>query len=334
LTDKILVSMIAYREKYLAESVRSCYEEAANPENLIFSIVSEQYSENLHADLSFIPSKQLIYKKLDLSEYRGVLWSRNETTKVNVDYDYILYTCGHNRFAPDWDVEAIKAHKNAKILATKPLITFIGPDYLVKEDGKISIESKEGVTVNMYRPNFSKEYVPGYSFPDFAPVPSTDGSLVEERYLQFSWVFAPKSFVDEVPLDPDMNYHGEEIYVSVQSWCRGWRFFASPVVMYYHDTYKEYPGELLSRMSTHRPWSDGNKDAFWEQSDKSMLKLNKLLSGRLDAPYGEISKELVLNYCEFSGLNPRWTEADENYDKLTAPRHAQDFRLRAPTILD
>lgn len=326
--------MIAYREKYLAESVKSCYEEAANPENLIFSIVSEQYSENLHADLSFIPSKQLIYKKLDLSEYRGVLWSRNETTKVNVDYDYILYTCGHNRFAPNWDMEAIKAYKNAKMLASKPLITFIGPDYLVKEDGKISIESKEGVIVNMYRPNFSKEYVPGYSFPDFAPVPSTDGSLVEERYLQFSWVFAPKSFVDEVPLDPDMSYHGEEIYVSVQSWCRGWRFFASPVVMYYHDTYKEYPGEEHSRMTTHRPWSDINKESFWSQSDSSMLKLNRLLSGNLTEVYKDATKNVIEEYCKFSGLDPKWCEHNPSYDKLPMERHAQFFRDREPFKLE
>lgn len=327
---KILVSMIAYRERYLAESVKSCYENASNPDNLVFSIVSEQSSEELHADLSFIPAQQLFYEKLDLSVYRGVLWSRHRTTQATDDYDFILYTCGHNRFAPNWDVNALKSYDLASKLADKALVTYVGPDYTVEADESISFRSRENVTTNMYRSRMSPEYIPGHSFPELTVVPETPEGLIEDRYLQFSWVFAPKQYVKEVPLDPDMNYHGEEIYVSVQSWCRGWRFFASPVVTYYHDTYKEYPGELHSRMTTHRPWSDSNKDAFWEQSDRSMIKLNLLLSGRLSGEHGEISLERVLEYCDFSGLDKKWCEYNPDYNKLGVPRHAEDFRNRPP----
>ena len=46
----------------------------------------------LHADLSFIPEDQLIYHKLDLSEYRGVMWSRWKTSQVDVEYDYLAGT--------------------------------------------------------------------------------------------------------------------------------------------------------------------------------------------------------------------------------------------------
>ena len=112
-SNKILVSMIAYREKYLEQSVKDCYEKADNPQNLIFSVVSEQAKESLHADLSFIPKNQLIYRKYDLSEYRGVLWSRHKTTEVSANYDYILYTCGHNRFAKSWDTKVFTEYKKA-----------------------------------------------------------------------------------------------------------------------------------------------------------------------------------------------------------------------------
>jgi Glycosyltransferase (GlcNAc) len=331
--SKILVSMIAYRERQLAESVRDCYEKSDNPDQLIFSVISEQSNPELHADLSFIPENQLVYRKYDLSKYRGVLWSRDKTTEVSEEYDYILYTCGHNLFAPGWDTLIIEEYEKAKQKNNKVLITVSGPEYELHPDWSINYSSRDGRVSNMYRPQINDDYVPGYSFPKVELVPQ-DNELHEDYYLQFSWVFAPREFVDEVPLDPDMCYHGEEIYVTVQAWCRGWRFYATPKILYYHNTHKEYPDEEHSRMMTHRPWSDMNKNAFWKQSDDSMLKLNQLLSGKLTGRYGDISRGLVLEYCKKSGLNPAVCIYNPRYDKLPLHRHAEDFRFSDPIILD
>jgi hypothetical protein len=330
---KILVSMIAYRERQLAESVRDCYEKAANPEDLIFSIVAEQSKEEFHADLSFIPKNQLIYRKYDLSKYRGVLWSRDRTTEISQEYDYILYTCGHNLFTANWDILVLSEYEKAKSKNSKVLLTVSGPEYELNSDWSISYTSRAGRLKNTYRPIITEGYTPGYSFPGTVQVPE-DGDVHEDYYLQFSWVFAPKEFVEEVPLDPDMCYHGEEIYVTVQAWCRGWRFYSTPKILYYHNTYKEYPGEIHSRMTTHRPWSDMNKNAFWKQSDDSMLKLNLLLSGKLKGIYGDISKGLVLEYCRASGLSSSVCIYNPKYNSLNMSRHAEDFRFLDPIILD
>jgi hypothetical protein len=326
---KILVSMIAYREKNLAQSVRSCYDSADNPENLYFSVVAEQGREDLHENLDFISEDQITYRKYDLSEYRGVLWSRHKTTEVDFEYDYILYTCGHNLFAQGWDTLIFTEYEKAKLKCEKAIITVAGPHFKHLSDGSIAKETLR----NDYRPVISSNYIPGHGFPEQVEVPELL-DVIEDTYVQFSWVFAPKNYVKEVPLDPDMNYHGEEIYVTIQSWCRGWRFYTTSEILYYHDTYKEYPDEEHSRMATHRPWSDGNKDSFWAQSDRSMLKLNQLLSGRLDGPYGNISKSEVLDYCAFSGLNPTLCEPNDSYDKLDVQRHAEDFRYQDPIIIN
>lgn len=330
---KILVSMIAYRERDLGQSVRDCYEKSSDPQNLIFSIVSEQPTEDLHPDLSFLPESQLVYRKYDLSSYRGVLWSRAKTIEVDFDYDYILYTCGHNLFAPNWDAITLEEYDKAKQRSDKALLTVYGPEYSYTPSGKITYGYADGTTRNSYRPRIGDSYIPGHGFPPVVDMPIGE-DLIEDIYLQFSWVFAPKQYVDEVPLDSDMNYHGEEIYVTVQSWCRGWRFFASPKLTHYHDTEKKYPGEHLPRMTTHRPWSDQHKDAFWAQSDSSMLKLNMLLSGKLEGRYGNISKQQVLEYCEASGLNPKWCITNPLFDRLEVARHAEDFRYRQKIISD
>jgi hypothetical protein len=329
--NKILISVIAYREKYLEESIRSCYFSAKHPENLIFSVVSEQEVDSLHAKLDFIPKDKIVYHKYDLSEYRGVLWSRAKTIEAaaSFDYDYVLYTCGHNRFVENWDEKNLELHNKLKNVCDKPVITIAGPSFVPAIDGSIKTYDK----ANEYRPSINSDYTPGYGFPIQVEVPKNI-EYVEDVYLQFSWVFVDKKFTSEVPLDPDMNYHGEEIFTTIQAWSRGWRFYTTSNIFYYHDTEKEYEGELLPRMTTHRPWSDINKDYFWRQSDLSMLKLNKMLSGNLTDVYPDVTKEAVADYCSFSGLDSRWCEYDPNYDKLPKERHAEFFRDREPFKLE
>lgn len=324
--------MIAYREKYLAESVKDCYEKAKHPEKLIFSVVAEQQEESLHADLSFIPASQIVYRKYDLSEYRGVLWSRAKTLEVDANYDYILYTCGHNRFVDGWDEKTLEEYKKIKKISNKDkvVLTVAAPEYVTDKEGNAITGIDNLRSVNVRRPKIQYGYVPGHSWVDVSEFSKDDQEPFEECYIQFSWVFAPKEYTKEVPLDPDMNYHGEEIYVTVQTWCRGWRMYTTKTILYYHDTYKEYFGESQSRMTTHRPWSDINKDKFWEQSDRSMIKLNLLLSGNLTGIYGNISKQMVLEYCNFSGLDTKWCQYNENFDKLGIKRHAEDFRNSEP----
>ncbi len=333
---KILVSMVAYREKNLEASVRSCWERAEKPEDLLFSIVSEQGPGAFHADLSFIPQDQLLYRKYDLSEYRGVLWSRAKTMENDFDYDLALITCGHNLFATNWDTIS----KNALIRAKdktedgKAVITFCAPEYTYNTDGTYNMgDLMEGIYENKYHQKFLETYFPGHGFPEVVPVPK-DQDVVEGAYYQASWVFADKKFFEDVPLEADINYHAEEIYLSVKSWCAGYRFFATHKLIYIHDTGKKYPGEEKPRFATHRPWLDMNKDAFWKQSDESMIKLNDLLAGE-----GGISKEKILEYAEFSGLNKKWCEKIEDIhlkDYLLGERHMFWVRdaLKEPIIVN
>ena len=329
---KILVSMIAYRERYLAESVKDCLEKADFPEDLYFSIVSEQSKEHQHADLSFLDQNKLKYRKYDLSEYRTIMWSRSKTTDVDFYYDYILYTCGHNLYAQGWDSLVLDAINKAANKTEKPIITSSGPEFEYSSGGEISYEPRSGRTFNKYRPRIPKDYVPGYGFPNDhqAAVPSTEG-VVEDVYMQWSWVFAPSTYVQEVPIDPEMGYHGEEIYLTVISWARGWRFYATPDILYYHDTYKEYPGEEKSRMISHRPWVDVNQKAFWEHSDVSMRRLNKLLSGNL---YEDVTIEKILEYCDYSGLNPKYCTEFEDYSTIGLERHAEPTKTWEPYLGD
>jgi hypothetical protein len=326
---KILVSIISYKEGDLRGTVLDCYNKAKNKEDLIFSIVEEHYPE-FYSDLSFIPKKQLIYRKYDLSKYRGILWARNLTTKnIFVNYDYVLYICGHTRFEEDWDVTCLQEYAKAKAKSEtgKAILTFCSPDFEYNDDW--SIRYKDKVKTNLYHPSISgydprsqspSDFIPGYWFP-IGHAPPEDDDVHENYWVHFTWCFAEKSYVEEVPLDPEMNFNGEEPYVSLQSWGRGWRMYATSKIFYHHHLSRSYPGEKESRYRTARPWADDKKKEHWEHSRRAMLKLNMLFSGRLDGKYGGISLETATEYCKKSGINLKWTEYNPEYDKVDGYQH-------------
>jgi hypothetical protein len=335
---KILVSIISYKEGDLTGTVLDCYNKAKNKEDLMFSIVEEHYPE-FYSDLSFVPSNQMLYSKFDLSEYRGILWARDLTTKqVSVDYDYVLFICGHTRFEQDWDVTCLVEYAKAKNKSEtgKAVLTFCPPDFEYNDDW--SIKYKHVVKTNLYHPSIEgydpraqspSDFIPGYWFPIGHAIPE-DEDVHENYWVHFTWCFAEKSYVDEVPLDPEMNFNGEEPYVSLQSWGRGWRMFATSKIFSYHHLSRKYPGEQLSRYNTARPWADDKKKDHWEHSRRAMLKLNMLFSGRLEGKYGDIPLDITSEYCRKSGINTKWTEYNPEYDKVDGYQHMMTIRDDEP----
>lgn len=334
--SKILVSMLAYREKDLESAVKSLWENAKNPENLIFSIVSEQSKPELHPSLDFIPADQLHYFKYDLSEYRGVMWSRWKTASVDVDYDYFFQTCGHNIFVKDWDDISIKEFNKAKIFAghEKVILTVSGSEYGIGENGEYLIENvPSGRVKNTYHRTINNDYIPGHGFPYIDNFPD-DLMLVPAIYWQGSYIFTTKNYLSEVPFDPNISYHTEEIHLTIQAWCAGWRFWATPKTIYHHLTIKKYPGEELHRSYTHRPWADLNKKAFWEQSDASLIILDKLFAGEMSHIYKNANIKNILEYCDVSGLDKKWTNHYLINNKDNYIRHGFKIRHEDPVLLD
>jgi hypothetical protein len=335
---KILISIISYKEGDLLGTVLDCYNKAKNKEDLVFSIVEEHYPE-FYSDLSFVPEDQMLYRKFDLSEYRGILWARDLTTKdLPFDYDYVLYMCGHTRFEQNWDDTCTKEYKNIqeKSGVKKSILSFQSPMFEINEDGTLEFEKSIGPKVNTYYPrldvtkDFGYEFAPGYWFPDVREVPQ-DTEFIQSYWIHFTWCFASKDFVDEVPFDISIGWTAEEIYCSVQAWSKGWKIFAIPNKMYYHHTIRKYPGEKEARNDTHRPWADKNKDKYWENVDYSILRLNRMLSGKLEADDKFfIDNKIILDYCRESGLNTKYTEYDENYHNLDNYQQRKHLRNALP----
>lgn len=332
---KILVSIISYGERDLYETVHDCIQKSSGEHQILFSIVDEQQFEHEFSDFSQLKTNKIIYRTFDWSEYRGIDWARSLTTQVDLEYDYILFICGHTRFCKDWDIANFEEYEIARQLSNtgKALLTYCPAEFAVTKTNTFE-------TVNVFRdrrnnvfhpvgslgPTSASGFVPGYTWPAGHYVPNN--GVTEGSYLHYTWCFGPKQYVDEVPIDPTIAFHVEETFMMIRSWCSGWRFFATPRLVSWHMSHKKYPDEKYTRIETHRPWSNKHKEAFWKNVDESQIKLNKLMSGNLNDDYSVISLSQVLEYCCFSGISTSYCEHNPNFHKLNVHRHGENLRYQ------
>ena len=319
----ILVCIIAYKEKDLYGTVKDCWDKAEHRENLFFSIVEE---DDKHSDLSFIPESQIKYQKYDTSEYRGILWARSKTLDVNVEYDYVLHTCGHMRFEYGWDSTCIKKYNMIKsdCKYDKIAVSMFPPVYEICDDFSIKIKGvTSGPEVNTFFPSwnttkdFGVSFAPGYWFPNVEFL-NQSKSYSEHFWINFVWFFTGPNYHQDVQFDKDIAWNVEEPYTSFISIYKGYRFFAIPEIIAYHHTWRKFPDEEKPLNHTSRPWVDDKKINYRDHANKSLIKLNGLLSGN-----SFINIEDVYEICEKIGLSKEWTEFNSEYDKIKGRQHMQ-----------
>jgi hypothetical protein len=101
--DKIFISLAAYRDPDLINTVKSFYNNAENKERLFFSLVSHEDVENIF-DFGFIPKNQISYQKIDYRLADGACSGRHlANSLLSKKYKYFLHTDSHSRAKKNWD---------------------------------------------------------------------------------------------------------------------------------------------------------------------------------------------------------------------------------------
>ena len=105
--DKIFVSLAAYRDPDLINTVKSFYYNAQHKERLFFSLVSHEGPET-DFDFSFIPDDQINYNKIDHRLAEGASSGRHlANSLLSEKYKYFLHTDSHSRASNNWDTTLI-----------------------------------------------------------------------------------------------------------------------------------------------------------------------------------------------------------------------------------
>jgi hypothetical protein len=276
--DKIFISLAAYRDPDLINTVKSFYGNAEHKDRLFFSLVSHEGDET-NFDFSFIPKNQISYQKIDYRLADGACSGRHlANSLLSKKYKYFLHTDSHSRAKQNWDSLLISEYERCSEKWGKEYI-------FTKYPHGFTIDwDSDGVghdRINMDNDSMHK-VVPVWD--EIESVYLLRWQDIEDlkygdRVYGFAanFAFGSVSAFIKAPYDPYLYFLGEEISLGLRLSVKGVNLVAPPV----NAIWTNYDRDNGKR-NFH--WVDSQT---WGLRDKSArLRLNQLFHGEDLGIYG------------------------------------------------
>lgn len=262
----IFVQLASYRDPELMPTVQSLISNAKNPEQLRIAIYNQDEEEKEW--LRQLPNSSVI--DIPYNESRGTCYARYELNKLYNGEEYMLQLDSHHRFAKDWDTTLIEMLES---LPGKPVLTSYVPSYDPETDSRIhnpwcmEIDPNQPLDIPCFRPYYSDHKKPKPTY-----------------FFSGHFAFARGQFILDVPYDPELYFHGEEITMAARAFCKGYNMYHPHKVIVWHE---------YTRKGRVKQWDDNPE--WWKMDVSSKEKVKKILSG-------EISIDDVRTLAEYKQL--------------------------------
>ncbi len=258
---RIFVSIASYRDSETPWTLQDLFAKARYPQRIYAGVLWQVAPED-PPEWCRIPeawASQVRGLQVDAASSMGACWARSRIQReLWQDEEYHLQIDSHSRFAPGWDETVLQvlaecpAHK--PVLTTHP-IRYEPPDQLSADLLPILTAGRfndAGILMPKAK-GLPKSFVPA------KPLPSA--------FIGAGFVFASSQIIRDVPYDPYLYFHGEEVSMGVRLWTHGYDLFCPNRVILYHD----YTDRGRRRhWSDHTDWSVINR--------RAMIRLRHLLA--------------------------------------------------------
>lgn len=291
----IFVAIAAYRDPELLATVQDCLAKAAVPERVRFGICL-QYGPELSGS-EHLSGPQFRVRYVDSRLSQGACWARAETMKLFAGEDWYLQLDSHHRFARDWD--RILLQQAARTGSPRPVLSTYGASFTPGQEGDAVCHS-----TGMAFDRFIDEGVP-----IFAPICCEPRPLpYRARFVSAHFLFAPGSFVRDVPYDPQLYFIGEEITLAVRAFTHGYDLFHPGAHVLWHE---------YSRVGRPKHWDDHTEthaqDVAWHERDRaSLAKAMRLLTESWQGADGMGTARSVEQYEAYAGISFRERRVEQN----------------------
>lgn len=321
----IFVQIAAYRDPELIPTINDCLSKARFPENLVFSIAWQHSPDDAWDNLdAFAADPRFKIIDIDYKESKGACWARNRLQQQYDDEEYTLQLDSHHRFIDGWDQELIAMHAQLKSKGhEKPLITCYAPSYNPKNDPAERIMAP-------YKMNFDRFIPEGAVF--FLPATIDNHETLTEpipaRFYSAHFAFASGGFVKEVPHDPELYFHGEEISIAVRAYTWGYDLFHPHKTILWHE---------YTRSNRTKQWDDDAK--WWEKNNSSHLRNRKLfeMDGLIkDIDFGIYdfgTKRTLADYERYAGISFKQRKASKYTLAHGLPPNPEDDHFEEKTAV-
>jgi len=338
----IFISIASYRDTELPKTVESLYNNADNPDDLIFGIVSQDLPRK-HQRVDWL-GKQVKIIEMHAKEARGAGYARKLAMDLYDGEDYFFQVDSHMRFAEGWDTQLkeMLAWCQEKQGTDKIILSQFAAPYQIFTDGS---------------EHFPKNDKYFWSKPSWTSVVNTwtgvwagnREELTDRLHPNYSHtvlgglLFAPGFIVDEVPYDPRISFMGEELCFAIRAYTRGWHIYAPHKMLAWHFYKREEDPKIWKDRMANRSWSDIEMKSQRVQRDV-LLGIERGIYGIDDyQKYLEYQEMIGINFADFYqvemsqkvnlGLLTQETMFDEDFNLIEISRtgyclngmHAQCF---------
>ncbi len=295
MSDKIYIQIAAYRDPELVPTIRNCIKRADNPEDLVFAIAWQRSKEDEWDSLdAYKDDPRFKIIDIDYKDGLGTCWARSILNQHYSGEKYTLQLDSHHRFVRGWDTKC-KAMVDKLIESgyEKPLLTAYVPSYDPDND-------PAGRTKEVWKLTFDRFTPEGVIFmlPESVQNIETRKMPIPTRFFSAHFAFTFGKFIEEVPYDPNLYFHGEEISMAVRAYTAGYDLFIPNEIVCWHE---------YTRKNRVRHWDENKK---WEELNIKSLKRVKQLLGVDDdkadydfGQYGFGTVRTLEDYEEYAGIS-------------------------------
>ena len=298
----IFVSIAAYRDPQLPLTVASLFAQAEHPERVFVGVFNQIHLQD-DQDCVAPDRPNLLQHLLDYNEAQGACWARGYVwNKLLGEQDFALQIDSHSRFAPNWDTSVLQMH--ADIGDEQAVITHY-PMGFDTETGALDAQMYTYFNVQSFRATQLPEVTSG----------AVDVQAAPKRCAQTAFVAAGSLFgrgamFKQVPYDPFIYFHGEEITYAARLWTHGYNLYLPNRPFMWHD-YKNLNKRHL-HWQDHKQWT--LKDELAQQRCRHVLRIKKAEDVRALhqlEQYGMGFERSLDEYQVFAGLNFRRQTLEE-----------------------
>lgn len=293
--ETIFVQIASYRDPQLVPTVLDCLARARHPHLLFFGIAWQHGLEEVLPAEWFV-SKNFAIVDIPYQDSRGACWARHQLQQRYAGQKYTLQLDSHHRFVDGWDVLLIQWMTELQEAGCpKPLLTSYLPSFDPENDPEKRCDfpyelrfmefNEKGVL--LMKPHKLKHWRHRKY-----PAPA--------RFYSAHFCFTLGIFCEEVPHDPSLYFHGEEVSIAVRAFTHGYDLFHPHRVVAWHE---------YTRKNRVKQW---DQDPTWSLRDaQSQARIGQLFSGADLGLYGVGKRRTLEEYETYAGVSFARREAQD-----------------------
>lgn len=294
---EIFVQIASYRDPQLPATVWDLIGKARHPERLRLGLCLQiTEAEAQHRGPAALPwgdalrGAEVRLETIPAARSQGCCWARSRTQGLWRREPFTLQIDSHTRVVPDWDRELLAMWQRCDdpraVISAYPN-PFPLPE--VPDSRPLPLLAAERFDE---RGLLRLRGVNTFSDPESWPSRPLPGA-----FIGAGMIFGPAELIEEVPYDPQLYFHGEELSLALRLWSHGFNVYNPDRVLVFH-LYGAGGDSRSLHWEDHPDWRD--------RESRSLARLRALIHGEgLAEPFGLGTLRDLSGWERWSGVDLR-----------------------------